>query len=36
MKTHAQVDLNNLKEFMGPYDEKLRILEYDENLRVNK
>ena len=36
MKNTCPSRLNNLKEFMGPYDEKLRILEYDENLRVNK
>ncbi len=36
MKNTCPSRLNNLKEFMGSYDEDLRVLEYDENLRVNK
>ena len=36
MKNTCPSRLGNLKEFMGPYDEELRILKFDEKLRVNK
>ena len=36
MKNTCPSRLGNLKEFMGTYDEELRILKFDEKLRVNK